>query len=281
MRVFLTSDSRAGRSTVRRILEVQGHSVVDPDDSGAGALLASNDSQADAVVAVMLASRPPLQRRAAVLVEIGIAVGRSIPTLIISKPGLPLPSLAGVPRMEADLSDTEMLDLKVDLFLQGAREGVPRRPPKTTSAGGNNPLPRAAIAAFRGLELEEMVGRLLVEGGSSLLRSERSLRGGVADYALYLQGHETDIGMVLVEVKSVVQSAEPRRRLREAASRLSALVLEASAALGLLVYDGPTLRLHTTPLVVAMSVDELATQLESTPLPVILRRARNRAIHGM
>ena len=280
MRGFLTSDSKAGWSILRRILEGKGHSVAEPTDSGAGALLASSEVQADAVIAVMLASSPPLQRRAAVLVEIGIAVGRSIPTLIISKPGLPLPSLAGVPRMDADLKDAATLELKVDLFLQGVRDGAPRDLPESAKIGAT-PVSRAAAAQLSSLELEERVGRLLVAAGSSFLENENSPRSTGPDYALYLQGHETDVGMVLVEVKAVSRSTDPRRRLREAATQLSAYVLTARAALGLLVYDGPTLRIPATPLVVAMSLDELTAQLESSALPSILRRARNRAIHGM
>ena len=280
MRVFLTSDSKAGRSALRQILEGHGHLVEEPSDFGAGALLASTDAHADAVIAVVLAGRPPLQRRAAVLVEVGIAVGRSIPTLIISRPGLQLPSLAGVPRMEADLEDLATLDLKVDLFLEGVRDGAPSKPPKSAQSG-IAPVARAAMAQHTGLELEEMVGRLLLAAGSNLIENERSPRSDGPDYALYLQGHETDVGMVLVEVKAVRQSAEPRRRLREAAVELSSQVLTARAALGLLVYDGPSVTDSSTPLVVAMSVDDLTAQLENAALPVILRKARNRAIHGM
>lgn len=176
--------------------------------------------------------------------------------------------------------DLATLDLKVDLFLEGVREGAPRNPPNSAQTGTAR-VSRAAVAQLSSLGLEDMVGRLLVAAGSSLLESDTSPRSGGPDYALYLPGHETDVGMVLVGVKSVSRSIEPRRRLREAATQLSSDVLTARAALGLLVYDGPTLRLPSTPLVVAMSVDELTAQLESSALPAILRRARNQAIHGM
>ncbi|KJK11766.1 hypothetical protein UB45_10955 [Terrabacter sp. 28] len=136
------------------------------------------------------------------------------------------------------------------------------------------------MAQFSGLELEARVGRLLQAAGSNLVESSPSRRSG-PDFAMYLPGHEIDVGLILVEVKGVRQSADSKRRLREAAAQLSSQVLTARAALGLLLYDGLPVKLPTTPLVVAMSIDELTAQLENSALPVILRTARNRAIHEM
>lgn len=280
MRVFLTSDSKAARALLRSILESQGHQVEDPSELGAGALVAKTNWTADAVIAALLTSRPPQQQRAAVLVEIGVSVGRGLPTLVLTKTGAQMPSLSGVPRIDADLSDADTMALKVELFLQGVREGSPSKPAASPGLV-SHPGARRTLGDQSGQELEIRVRQVLGVGGSELVRDYAYDDVSSADFALYVPGEDFDLGLVLVEVKSVIQSGDARRRIREAAAQLSSHVMQSRAGLGLLVYDGPTLKLPSTPLVAAISIADLSHELGSTTLAHVLRRARNEAIHGM
>jgi hypothetical protein len=162
--------------------------------------VADTEWQADAAIAVLLAGRPPQQQPAAVLVEIGVAVGRHVPTLILSKGETQLPSLAGVPRIDADLHDVDTMALKVELFLQGVREKSPTKFP--ASAGRPvSPLTRGSLRLLSSLELEEAVGQLLQLSGSEFIREGSSSRRETADFVLHVENNESDLGLVLIEVR--------------------------------------------------------------------------------
>src|SRR3979490_3184600 len=108
MRVFLTSDSVLGTNVVRQLLVRGGHTVEEPTTAGAGALLASADWSADVAIAVMWAKRPPRQRFEAILVEIGIAIGRNVQVLLLTRREIALPSLTGVPRIDTSIENGEV-----------------------------------------------------------------------------------------------------------------------------------------------------------------------------
>jgi len=275
MRIFLTSDSDHGREVMREILHELGHSVEDPATSGAGALLASQDLIADAVIAVLWAARSTKQRNAAVLVEIGIAIGRDLPVLLVTKPTAMLPALVGVPRLTAENNLDGLLGVQVDLFLQG----LEKAPKKSWSRSTLSPSgPHADLSRTVGLKFEETVGALLQSTGSEIMKpSPRS--GPRADFTLYFYGDDSDLGVVLVETKAF-RSGSSSSNLRMSARQLSEFVARSSAGLGLLIYDGPPRKDLTAPLVAAMSLDELRNELSTRSLVDVLRRARNEAIHG-
>lgn len=285
MRIFVTSDSLQGANAVGELLKFDRHHVDTPQTAGAGALLASGNWSADAVIAVMSLKKPPKQRFDAILVEVGIAVGRGIPVLLLTRRDLPLPSLAGVPRIDSDIGTAldagSLLRTQIRLFLEGIRSDSPRR----TSDVGSPPQgpalsmhpPQNAGQAF-----EQKVGDLLRGTGSEVLSEVRAADSSQrADFAIYLPGQEAELGIVLVEAKAFSPSANTRSLLREAAQRLSIQVINARAGLGLLVYDGERVKLPTTPLVVAMTLTELTNRLTGTSLPDALRQARNEAIHAL
>ncbi len=283
MRVFLTSDSVPGAQAIRDQLELLGHQVQEPTTLGAGALLAAAEWSSDVVVAVLWQRRPPRQRREAILVEVGIALGRGLPVLLVSRRGLALPALVGVSRIDTDLNSAvgvSLLKTQLSLFLRGAQLHPPHwHPPTIRPSGvstGTRPAPQTA-----GLEFEEQVGAVLRATGSEVLAEVQLARpDDGADFAVYFPPHESGLGIVLVEAKQVT-GPHASRRLREAADQLSQRVLSAHAGVGLLVHSGRGMRLPSYPLVVTMSLEELSGRLEAAPLPEVLRQARNEAIHAL
>src|SRR5436190_1737934 len=127
MQVLLTSNSTLGTEVLQPLLRRSGHVVLEPTVLGAGARLASTSWDVQAALAVFFAARPPRIRQMATLVELGIVLGRELPTLIIARPGLELAALEGISRIDADPSDAETLELKVGLFLDSVQSGLPRR----------------------------------------------------------------------------------------------------------------------------------------------------------
>lgn len=254
---------------------------MDSADLGAGALLASAEWEVDAVVVGLFARRPP-QQRSAVLVETGIALGRGTPVLLLTREGLQVPALTGVPQIEASLDDPETLALKLDLFFQGVHGGAPRRP-----AGKAEISPREGRLTSgypNGMELERTVAELFAANGFALVpEPKQTSPRDRPDLAVYAQGREAELGLVLIEV-SQIRSLHWQRRIREASQQLSRHVMRAHAAFGLVIYDGdglPSQQRTKEPLVVAISLSGLKHELEQRQLQEIVRRLRNEAIHGL
>jgi len=86
---------------------------------------------------------------------------------------------------------------------------------------------------------------------------------------------------VVVEVKT---SASPRVLL-SAANQLQSLVLQQSAALGLLVFDDgdlpPAFALQVVPMVISLGTNELLESLRESPLSQVLWDARRDAVHRL
>lgn len=280
MHVLITADLTTARRKLRAVVESGGHTVLDSTELGAGALLAAAAWNADAVVVGLFASRPLQRQYAAVLVEAGVALGRDIPVLLLTRPGVRAPALTGVPRIEASLEDPETLALKLESFLQGVQGDLPRHIATTTTASPRVTTPPARIAGY---ELEQTVASLLEASSSAMLMESRSKspdRG--ADFAFYLKGRETDLGLVLVEVKQV-RGLHWQRRIRTASLELAQYVAQAGAGFGLVIYDGdnlPPQQRTADPFVVALSLENIERELAQRPLEDVVWRLRNEAIHG-
>jgi hypothetical protein len=275
VRIFLTSDSAKGEHVFRDILHSLGHQVEEPASAGAGALLANQDSIADLVIAVLWASRPSQQRRSAVLVEIGIAIGRNVPVLLVTKPGVLLPALVGVPRLVAQDNVDGLLAVQVDLFIRGLQQAPMRTPFKSR---GPSTGPHADLARTAGLEFEDSVEALLRSAAVEVLKPD-SQSDTRADFTLYFSGDDADLGVVLIETKAFTASSSTDV-LRRSANQLSAYVASSRASFGLVIYKGPARKVATAPLVAAISLDDLRFELAERSLVDVLRRARNEAIHG-
>lgn len=281
MRVLITADLSTARRQLQAALESGGHTVLDSTELGAGALLAAADWDVDAVVAGFFASRPTQRQLGAVLVEAGVALGRGIPVLLLTRAGVQAPALTGVPRIEANLEDLETLALKLDMVLQGVHGGVPRQAAVEAVV---SPRITAEVARVTGYELEQTVAGLLQVSSSAVFTEARSdSPAGGADFAFYFKGRESDLGLVLIEVKQI-RGSEWQRRIREASHQLARYVAQANAGFGLVIYDGDSLppQLRTAdPFVVAISLESLQIDLEQRSLVEVVWRLRNEAIHGL
>lgn len=267
---------------LRWILEDLGWSVVESIELGAGALLANAPWNVDAVVAGFFASRPSPRQSSAMYVEIGVALGRGTPVLVVARENRQTPALTSLPRIDASLEDLGTLELKLDLFLEGVRGGVAR---EHFSKPSFSMKPRAAIPmSTAGQSLERAVEELFSDSGTVMFTEAlTSADDGRPDLAFYVEGIENELGLILVEVKRFVPSADVNRRLRDASLQLSNYVTRTSAGLGLLVYEaekGSVSRRALSPLTIAVPYHALREELSERPLSEVMRRLRNEAIHG-
>lgn len=286
--VLVTSDSKFGSALLRRALTQLGHRVQDTGTAGAGTVLANQTWRADVVVAALVAGSSSRQRFGAVNIELGIALERGLPILLVAKSGLSLPFLAGIPRVDyAD--DEELLITQLDLLLQALREGSPREAASRTRMATSWPVPTTPASAMaHAMAVEARVGNLLQShaGANAVIYANLELPDdvGEADFAIYFPKSAIDLGVVLVEVKAT-SPARPklaaRALLTDASRKLSQRVRASRSGLGLLVYEGETVSLPTTPMTIALSIDELERRLALEPLGQVLRQARNEAIHAL
>lgn len=285
MRVLVISDTDAGRRRIIGLLESAGYDTVDPAAVGAGALLANADWQADATIGVLLDRRPTIQKSSAVMLELGIALGRTLPTLIVGRTPKRFPALTGLPFVNASLDGFEEqldLELKVELFLEGVRMNAPRQVGHfVTATATRSPaiLPRAR----RGSMLEEQVAELLVAAGARVLSPEAAGPSDVRpDLTLLVEGLESRLGLVLVEVSGAT-SSDQTGRLRSKVDQLAEYVARSGAGLGLLILDGaePPAGNPYRQLVATLTISQLRQQLAEVGLSAMLLQLRNSAIHGL
>ncbi len=262
-----------------------GHRVLDTGTVGAGTLLANTTWQADVMVAALVSGRSSRQRFGTVGVEIGIALERGLPILLVAKAGLSLPFLTGIPRI--DLADDEhLLATQLDLLLQAVEEGSPRQ-----AAWSSRPTSARAVratdprSAGQAQDFELRVGSLLKATGAEVIEHLEFPQGAnQPDFAIYFAKFGRNPGVVLVEAKSLPARGShkgSKSLLAEAAKKLSARVLASRAGLGLLIYEGSVVTPPRSPMTVVISVDELEHRLSRQSLEDWLLYARNEAIHKL
>lgn len=281
-------------SVLRAVLAERAVDIDSTSDVGAGVTLADASlAKYDFAIAVIPADHQRDASLPAIYVEIGVAVGRGLPLLVIAGPSIPpSPALAGATTIiMTQPGNEEALRLHLGLFLRQV-QAAPRAQHPARLPAQSTPSVLAAYAArlqavrespggLRGVEFEQFVGDLVREAGAQAEeRSPWEPDGGI-DIAAFIPGEEQRLGAVMIQVKSGTLTS---RTLQETQRKLSAQVLQAGAGLGLLVYDQATpdaRKVPPAPLVSRLDIDQLLAELETRPLSAVLTQARNRAVHGM
>ncbi len=282
-------------SVLRAVLNDHAVEVDSTSDVGAGVSLAGVSlAQYDFAAAVIPADQErPEASLPAIYIEIGVAVARGLPLMVIAGTSIPAsPALAGATTIVmTELGNEGALRLHVGLFLRQMQSAThveqPARLPTlpTPSVPGAYVMRlRAVRDSPRGLrraEFERLVGDLLREAGAQAEERSPWESDGDVDIAAFIPGEEQRLGTVVIQVKSGTLTSPV---LRAAQHELSTYVLQAGAGLGLLVYDqiAPGARkVPPAPQVFSLGIDQLLAELETRPLGTVLAQARNRAVHGM
>lgn len=304
MRCLLIAPTNVDVQVLLGVLADQGNQVLFASDLGAGVTLAQAAiDQADCAVAV-LPSQPTrtAEELAAVLIEIGVAVGRGIPILVIAEPPqVPPPALAGVTIVRTAVNHVDALRLHLRMFTLSVTFGGTRHRPSppielepSLLAGFRERLEsirnsargaRASgggVASIRGFQFERLIFDIL-SGVGAVIAANVELSSDTrreADAVAYVPGTESILGVIIVEVKLRRLTAADLRTVEQ---QLLTNMKAGRVGFGLLVYDELATDAHdvrTAPFMLALSVDELLTELEHSPLSELLVRARNRAVHG-
>jgi hypothetical protein len=295
VRCLLISQSGSDLSVLRAVLNDHAVDIDPASDSGAGVTLADVSlAQYDFAAAVIPADHERHEASLpAIYIEIGVAVARGLPLIVIAGPSIPAsPALAGATTIVfTELGNEESLRLHLGVFLRQMQSAPQVERPARLPASPAPSVPAAFLTrlqavryspgGLRGAEFERLVGDLLREAGAQAEeRSPWEPDGGV-DIAAFIPGEEQRLGTVVIQVKSGTLTS---RALRAAQHGLSAYVVQAGAGLGLLVYDqiAPGAReIPPAPQVFSLGIDQLLAELETRPLSTVLTQARNRAVHAV
>lgn len=215
-----------------------------------------------------------------VMLRIGQAAERRLPTLLIAPPPLVLTSLIpGVTLAPCDLDASQALNEHCWAFAAtiGARAQHRGRGAITNRADLHDLL--REIGELRadgpGLErqVESLTSRLLEAAGAALVESAlRTDVGGRIDLAF--MASEDSPGVILVEIKAGL--LDPAQ-IVNASEQLQRHVLDRRAQLGIVLYHDVRGRSfqtrHPTPLTVAISLTELAERLMGQDLPTVISYA--------
>ncbi|MHA7293537.1 hypothetical protein [Arthrobacter sp. HLT1-21] len=297
MQVYLAVPPLADTSTVIKVLRAHGAdprenqelTTLDLTSLKIPASMPRFWDQIEAVVAVPQVGGGEVSD--SVLIDIGIAIGRQIPLIVLTEDDGLISRLAkhSVDSARASLYTEDALDSHLSLFLAGARQ-----PFKMSDFGGQKPQSRVVavdarmelnrIQTLNGVQfhaaLEDWVADLLRRTGVAVAPTTNDDRG--FDFVLSLPKPQLIFGPILVEVKG----RSPFRDLEKTALRLQGMVARERATLGLLLYFdvlGHTMgRPLALPGVVVISVHEMFEALATeTSLEKILWRARNEAAHKL
>jgi hypothetical protein len=290
-RVFLTATSPDESTLVREVLFDLGAEVLDARTVVLGTRwserLARWWNDVDAAVAVLTGSRGGREN---VVFELGIALGRGLPLLVLQgdEPAqLPL-ELTEVLSARTNLQNAEALRFHLELFLDRLSSGTAIKPPPPEPHRVDVGELRRSLDELRrsskprGQDYEQWVARLFRLAGADVVEPRDPEDRGF-DLAVALPGVSPEPGPLFVEVKVPAQPLD----LAGATSRLHELVLRERAGLGLLLFEDRRLRygfgFQTTPMVVAMGFDELLFSLErhDGSLTRALYAARNESVHRL
>jgi len=289
------SPSGLDLSVLRAVLT--DHAVrIDPTSHvGAGVALAGVSlAPYDFAVAVIPADHERHEASLpAIYVEIGVAVARGLPLIVIAGTVIPAsPALAGAAAIVmTELGNEKALRLHLGVFVRQMQAAPRAHQPARLPASPAPSLPAAYLmrlqavrespGGLRGAEFERLVGDLLREAGAQAEERSPWEPDGGADIAAFIPGEEQRLGAVVIQVKSGTLTSHA---LRATQHELSTYVLQAGARLGLLVYDqiapGAS-KVPPAPQVFSLGIDQLLAELETKPLSTVLTQARNRAVHGV
>ncbi|MFF3498991.1 hypothetical protein [Streptomyces sp. NPDC003247] len=231
-----------------------------------------------------------------VYLDIGVALGRKIPVLLIMPPGVRTPlAISGLPRVDVSLDNLEALQLHLENFVASMR--TPQAEPQELGgrslddsqyADLKHELERIA-SGFEGVdyirqpykELEDYVRKVFETAGA--VTSTPARRDSGYDFAIWVDGASEVIGgPTIVSVKFMRQ---PRKSASIHAREFSSYLHYNPSPFGLLIYalpsgvEGP--RYENPGLPVSMlSVAELLESLHEGSLATLILRMRNALAHG-
>lgn len=220
-----------------------------------------------------------------VMLELGMAVGRDLPLLVLATEKNAIPfDMGAFSHFETDLQNEELLSFQLDLFLrslttkQDSKRAFTLRPRRASAEVKDQPAP-----ALFGSALEQIVAAAIQRAGGRVTIPSRSGRHITPDLLMWLPQQDKDLfNPAAVEVKTRIAADD----LPALQATLAEFVRASSMGCGLIVINSVNLekrlaRLLPIPNTFVIGLPEFKSKLEKSDLGSWLRRERNRLAHGV
>ncbi|MCI0461056.1 MAG: hypothetical protein L0Z62_29255 [Gemmataceae bacterium] len=288
-RAFIAAPASVDTSVLREALQRRGivpYEMDEVDAPGLGLLDLLDDcvKKADLVVTVL---GQGIKDNA--LVELGYALASKKRVLAIVPPGED-PPLPAVPYLRTLPTNREAIEFGLDRILS-----VPPgwRPAKKEPALRTKPLGSHADALLRQLhaatppreqDLEHVVQEALSASGITARNysAEPTTEDGWADFAIWSDDFEPWVGNpLLIEVRAQLRGPTEREA---ALAQLTSLLDRTHTGWALLLHGGqefgPQVEAAPHPRVFVLTIEQFLESLREQSLGELLRRMRNRRVHG-
>lgn len=228
-----------------------------------------------------------------VIFELGLAVGKSKPIIIINTTKNVLPSnLADNYVIKATLKNHEAIEFKLSAFVENFKrdsESPVRIKSESSdtlhSIKDDDPIKETSIDEVikTGYDLENYVYQLFKRSGYIVSRQMPGKDDTKIDLTLWLETFENSLGNpVVIEIKRNLNETGTIRAIKQ----LRNYIQVTKAGLGLLIYSKAIISNRVQivsrklPFVILLKVDRLRKLLERGTLDKELRQARNKIAHG-
>ncbi|MFC1410737.1 hypothetical protein ACEZCY_16560 [Streptacidiphilus sp. N1-12] len=294
MRCYLVAEQAADTSTLQEVLRAAGIEVVTPERGYAVFARGGRLPWLPEVdfLCVVFAGRLETPTPPALYMDIGVAIGLGLPTLVIVEPPRTADSvLAPLQVVQMPLGSASALSFRLNAFLKSIGQSridpiEQTRPDIQTLHTFRQELDTLSesensSSSSKYQHFEDIVVKLLEACGASTEGGPRSGDQGF-DIAAWVPGTETVLpGPLLIESKLVSRSVLSRSDF----DKLQHTAASRNAAMGLLLYyslSRQPLRppLGFWPMVISFEVGNLLTLLEQQSLAQLIVRARNAVVHG-
>ncbi len=295
VRCYLVAEQAADISTLQQVLDAAGIEIVAPESGFAGLSRRGRVSWLPDVdfLCVVFSSHLEAPTPPALYVDIGVAIGSGIPTLVIVEPPRAADSvLAPLNVAQIPLGSASALSLRISSFLKSVGQPRPdvvdqQRPDADMLRAFRRELDSLTEVANEGTlslhqRFEDIVVRLLEAVGAL---TEGAARGGPDrgfDLAAWIPGTEAVLpGPLLVEAKLVQDAVLHRAEF----DKLQHATSNRNASFGLLIYyslsrQAVRLPAGVWPMVMAFDLGELLTSLTQQSMAQVILNARNALVHG-
>lgn len=211
-----------------------------------------------------------------VMLRMGRAIEKGIPTLLIVPPPMSAPTATqGISYAMCRADAEELLKTHLWAFLAKVASNQRQSPPvphNSLKTGAYRARLEQLKHTGRAAHFEELIEKVLTDAGAAVEVNPKTSVDTAIDFALIPSSGSPNV--VLVECKWGNIS---ERVIGDVEARLQQYVISRGAQLGVVIYQDVKGRRissrHPTPLVVHLSADELLDGLESGDLPQVLSNA--------
>jgi len=283
-RCFITAPYGLDLSALQRALEAHGVNWQWAENLPTGVSLMEAVSTAieDADFLLAISSESTLSPNS--FLEIGYALGRGIPVILLTTESFDVPiDLATLRHLKTDLNDPKLLDLQVQLLLSSLDVPKGKRKSTQSTAFRQPKAPKVSPQGYASVLEEAIATAVITAGGRVTLPERGSKENASADFLMWFPEIDKEFfNPAAIEVKSRIELP----RIADIHARLGRFVTSSGFGCGLIVSeaDVPTDRLpHLIPFpnVFIITRHKFEEALRSRKLGAWVRGERNRLVHGV